>query len=216
MRSTCAAVALLVFGCSQAEPDAAPTPPEPAATSTGSESGPASNERVADNPRCRVYDKPDLVAVSSDADGYVLLLPGKDWRVACNGETALYAESSRGFRVSLNFYATQSRVEMTKYLADIGNNVARGMREQGLSPSEVSAGVSGNNQTPFVQLSVEVTDSRSHHFWTARRRKDGVLLDLHTSWTGPIAEATDGASTIQSVNEKLMRDFFLMEELAKL
>lgn len=140
--------------------------------------------------RCQVHTVAgkEVTEVVSKRDGYSVLLPGDDWNLRCGRNVALEGSSTGPLHASILTMEVVDEVDSRAFLRWLYSESADDTRKHGLKvskPSLVEIDDSLVLSYEVVGVTVDGTDLRILHAFTARQRPDGTIYTFHVSWVGP-------------------------------
>lgn len=153
--------------------------------------------------RCAVRISPDkkLTEITSQQDGYGLLLPGSTWDIQCNDEHILFASSDLLLHVSV-VEGDPTQMNPEQYLRNIYERSATQLEAHGWEAAAPRVAEVKSPAIPtytrlalfheVIGVEAEGQPMKSIHGWTSMRTKNDVPLDYHVSWTGPEEAWQDG------------------------
>jgi hypothetical protein len=144
------------------------------------------------SPRCQVraVEGKELTEVVSRRDGYSVLLPGDDWDLHCGNRVALDGSSGGPLHASVLTVEVVDPVDHAKFLRWLYAESADDTRKHGLDvskPSLVEIDDCVVLSYEVVGASIDGTELRILHTFTARQRPDGTIYAFHVMWIGPAA-----------------------------
>jgi hypothetical protein len=130
--------------------------------------------------------KPEVLAVRSNTDRYLLLLPdhgGGSWSVQCGPELPLAAISRHGWTVALDIRPRETPVDPLPYLREIGAAQTDAMTKLGYEVRDLALTA---EKRPFLSYVLQKPGATgpagaSTHLWTVLQRADHAMLELHVS-----------------------------------
>ncbi|WP_342378740.1 hypothetical protein NVS55_05025 [Myxococcus stipitatus] len=187
------------------------------ATSSKSQTASPTESTTRSKPRCTMTplitensgnEKPHLLAVTSEEDGYLLLVPNaSDWQWTCGPEPKLLGVSQEaGLQITVDVVEPDGRnLAPEPYLLDIASNVASGMSRHSISVAKTE--ILRPHDITLLRLTLE---SKSHAqeetYWTMRHRSDGYTVDLHVTPYSSNKEAQE----LQRIAVPLLMSRFLV------
>jgi hypothetical protein len=153
---------------------------------SGRQSGAASSGEA-----CEVKKKDRITEVISPKYGYGIMLPGPDWKLACDGANPLAGDWGRmHMTIELADAELRSMPERERLEKMLERLTAKN-QELGLSIVSPKIEKTENKLTLTYELAgvrVDEVSAKSAHVFATINPRDGSPLVLHYSFTGPEAE----------------------------
>ena len=168
--------------------------------------------------RCVMEQQDQELMVLSQPDGYVLALPGSFWKAVCNEQDLFRADSDLGFLAFVKEFSPREKATVEQFVEQTAMHLAATMRSEGYQPTRpewIKVGDGTQKALGFEAMSPgrKAKALKSLFLFTAKQRKDGVILHYMVNWTGPASFGKDAFRKTRMVMTAAIAGFYLIEEL---